>query len=191
MPYLMGAAGGSLEGKRVLDIACNSGFWSIQCALRGAEVVGFDGRPELIEQATFIRSIVGLTNIDFRVFDFWEMSPATLGGTFDIVLNLGILYHLPKPLEALALTRLMATKFILLDTAVHLSTEPVISLRWEEPSDIRAALAPGLVAYPSKSAVQMMLKHIGVKEWHEIPIRTNEMPSDYLGNRRASWLIRV
>ena len=42
MPYLVAACGGSLEGKRVLDVACNSGFWSIQCALLGAEVVGFD-----------------------------------------------------------------------------------------------------------------------------------------------------
>ncbi len=40
MPYLVAACGGSLEGKRVLDIACNSGFWSLQCALLGAEVVG-------------------------------------------------------------------------------------------------------------------------------------------------------
>src|SRR5262245_45992671 len=54
-PYLVALQGGSLQGKRVLDIACNSGFWSIQCALLGAEVVGFDGRPELIQQAELIK----------------------------------------------------------------------------------------------------------------------------------------
>ena len=58
MPYLLQALGGSLRGKRVLDIACNSGFWSIQCALLGADVVGFDARAELIEQANLIKSIV-------------------------------------------------------------------------------------------------------------------------------------
>jgi 23S rRNA G2069 N7-methylase RlmK/C1962 C5-methylase RlmI len=36
MPYVVQSQGGALEGKRVLDIACNSGFWSIQCALLGA-----------------------------------------------------------------------------------------------------------------------------------------------------------
>ena len=76
MPWLVQAAGGSLAGKRVLDVACNSGFWSIQCALLGArEVVGFDARPELVEQAKLIRSIVGLEHVDFRVLDFWDMRP--------------------------------------------------------------------------------------------------------------------
>src|SRR5215213_1225110 len=48
MPHVVQSQGGTLRGKRILDIACNSGFWSIQCALLGAEVVGFDARPELI-----------------------------------------------------------------------------------------------------------------------------------------------
>jgi len=51
MPDLLASQGGSLKGRRILDIACNSGFWSLQCALLGAEVAGFDARPELIEQA--------------------------------------------------------------------------------------------------------------------------------------------
>jgi hypothetical protein len=67
MPYLIHAHDGSLQGKRVLDIACNSGFWSIQCALRGADVIGFDARQELIDQAMLIKMIVGVSNIDFRV----------------------------------------------------------------------------------------------------------------------------
>ena len=83
----------------MLDIACNSGFWSLQCALLGAKVVGFDARGELVEQAKLIKAIVGADNVEFKVLDFWDMSPQALGGTFDVVLNLGILYHLPKPLR--------------------------------------------------------------------------------------------
>ena len=179
------------EEREVLDIACNSGFWSLQCALLGADVVGFDGRPELIEQANLIRSIVGLNNLQFRVLDFWDMSPQTLGGTFDIVLNLGILYHLPKPLEALERTVLMANECVLLDTDVYPSQDSLIKLRWEEPDDIRRATRSGMIAYPSKSSIEMMLKHIGVTEWCQIPIRTIDMPSDYLEYRRATWLIAV
>ena len=118
MPYLAQAAGGTLKGKRVLDIACNSGFWSIQCALLGAEVLGIDARAELIEEANLLESIVGTTGAQFKVLDFWDLNPDELG-QFDIVLNLGFLYHVPQPLEALELTKKLARHHILLDTAVH------------------------------------------------------------------------
>ena len=191
MPYLVAAQGGSLQDKRILDIACNSGFWSIQCALLGAEVVGFDARTELIEQANLIKSIVGVNNVEFRVLDFWDMNPQALGGTFDIVLSLGILYHLPKPLEALQLIKLMTRKNILLDTAVYPSNNPIVMLHWEEPSDIRKAVSSGIVAHPSKKSIDFMLSHIGAFEWFEIPIRTSDMPPVYLDQGRASWLIEV
>lgn len=191
MPYLVAAHGGSLEGKRVLDIACNSGFWSIQCALLGANVVGFDARSELIDQANLIKSIVGVENVEFKTLDFWEMTPQLLGGTFDIVLCLGILYHLPKPLEALQLITQLAKTNILLDTAVFQSDAPFIKLHWEEPFDIRAASSSGIVASSSKSSIELMLRHIGVDEWFEIPIRSTDMPRIYLDGRRASWLIKV
>lgn len=190
IPPLVQACGGSLAGKRVLDIACNSGFWSLQCALLGAEVVGFDSRQELIDQADLLKSIVGLSNVEFKVLDFWNMSPQALGGTFDVVLNLGILYHLPKPLQALELTKAVARERILLDTAVNPLLESVVLLDWEEAHDIRSADTSGIVAYPSRSAIELMLKHIGARSWAEIPIRT-DMPRDYLSRKRTSWIIEV
>lgn len=191
MPYLVDAYGGSLKGKRILDIACNSGFWSIQCALMGAKVVGFDARPELIEQANLIKSLVGVSDVEFTVLDFWKMSPQSLGGTFDIVLNLGILYHLNEPLKVLELTRSMANETILLDTCVHKSKNSIVKLHWEEPSDIRNAATSGIVAKPSKSSIEIMLKHMKVAEWCEIPVRSNDLPLNYLEGGRASWLIKV
>jgi len=191
MPYLLQACGGSLQGKRVLDIACNSGFWSVQCALLGANVVAFDARPELIEQAELIASIVGVENIEFRQLDFWEMRPENLGGTFDVVLNLGILYHLPDPLEALRLTRKMARDCILLDTEIYPSRKATIRLRWEEPRAIRSANRSGIVALPSKQSLELMFRDIGMRSWSEVPLHTGEMPRDYLDGYRASWLIKV
>jgi hypothetical protein len=35
------------------------------------------------------------------------------------------------------------------------------------------------------------LKHRRVAEWFEIPLRTTDMPRDYLDDKRASWLIKV
>jgi tRNA (mo5U34)-methyltransferase len=186
MPYL-----GSLEGKRVLDIACNSGFWSIQCALMGADVVGFDARPELIAQANLLKRITGAERAQFRVLDFREMSPEALGGTFDVVLNLGFLYHVAEPIAALERTKRMARKQILLDTAVHPSDEFAMHLKWEEPSDIRMAAEEGMVALPTKPAVELMLRHLRFGSWIEIPVRTRDLPLDYRTGKRASWLIDV
>jgi 2-polyprenyl-3-methyl-5-hydroxy-6-metoxy-1,4-benzoquinol methylase len=185
-PYLA-----PLAGKRVLDIACNSGFWSIQCALLGADVVGFDARPELIEEANLLKRITGAERAEFRVLDFWEMTPEALGGQFDVVLNLGLLYHLAKPLEALERTKAMARGQILLDTAVHPSDELAVYLRWEEPFDIRMAAEEGLVALPTKASLELMLRHLKFRGWTEIPVRSGDLPIDYLTRRRASWLIDV
>jgi tRNA (mo5U34)-methyltransferase len=170
MPHLVHAAGGSLRGKRVLDIACNSGFWSFQCALLGADVVGFDARNELIEQAKLIKRITGLSNVDFRVLDFWSMSPEHLGGKFDVVLCLGILYHLPRLIDALRLVKEMCRGYVLLDTQLSPSLYPIAEFFWEEPDDIRDANRSGIVMIPSKSAIAMMLKEIGVVESFEIPL---------------------
>lgn len=190
MPHLVKAAGGSLRGKRVLDIACNSGFWSVQCALMGAEVVGFDARPELIEQANLIQSIVGCQNLRFQVLDFWDLSAAALGGDFDIVLNLGILYHLSDPLKALQRTLAVAREHVLLDTEVYPSTDSIFKLRWEEPDYIRSAARSGIVVVPSKGAVELMFKELAVSAWYEIPMK-HEMPQDYREHRRTSWLITL
>lgn len=191
MPYLLGAQKGSLAGKRVLDIACNSGFWSFQCALLGAEVIGFDARTELVEQAKLIQRIVGLSNVDFRLLDFWEMSPESLGGTFDVVLNLGLLYHLASPIEALRRTKSMSRDCILLDTQLLPWGNPVVKLQWEEDAAIQNANRSGIVAIPTKSSVELILRDIGVSDSFEIPIRTNDMPEDYLDRSRGSWLIKV
>lgn len=190
MPYLVDSQGGSLKGKRVLDIACSSGYWAIQCALLGAEVVAFEARPEQVELANFVKDIVGLNNIEFLTLDFWEMTPEMLGGTFDVVLNLGILYHLPKSVEALQRTMAMASSHVLLDTAVYPAQGPLLLLQWDNPEDIRMSADAGVAALPSKEAVEMMLAHVKAGDWFEIPVTSNA-PERYLNQEQASWLITV
>jgi hypothetical protein len=45
------------------------------------------------------------------------------------------------------------------------------------------------VAYPSRSSIGLMLRHIGASQWTEIPLRSGDMPRDYLNGARTSWLI--
>ncbi len=90
-----------LTGKSVLDIGCNGGFYSIEMKRRGAaRVVGVDSDPDYLEQARFAAQVTGC-DIDFRKLDVYEV--AALGEKFDIVLFMGVLYHLRHPLLALDL----------------------------------------------------------------------------------------
>jgi hypothetical protein len=105
-----------------------------------------------------------------------------------MVLYLGILYHLPKPVEALERTMAMARGHVLLDTAVYPARGPLMFLQWDNPEDIRMATHGGIAALPSKEAVEMMLRHVKAGDWFEIPVTSNS-PERYLNHEQASWLI--
>ena len=90
-----------LTGKTVLDIGCNAGFYSLEMKRRGAErVVGVDTDPGYLAQARFAAEVRG-AEIEFRQLDVYEV--AQLRERFDLVLFMGVLYHLRHPLLALDL----------------------------------------------------------------------------------------
>src|SRR5439155_26688439 len=111
--------------------------------------------------------------------DFWEMSSQSFGGTFDIVLNLGILYHLTNPLEALRLTISMARKYVVLDTEVYPSRQPVLKLVWEESTDFRTATSSRIVTNTRKRSIDLLFRHIGPHRWLLIPLSNTYIPLDY------------
>jgi tRNA (mo5U34)-methyltransferase len=90
-----------LSGRTVLDIGCNAGFYAIEMKRRGAErVVGVDYDDRYLAQARFAAEVKGV-DIEFRKLSVYDV--AALGETFDIVLFMGVLYHLRHPLLALDL----------------------------------------------------------------------------------------
>ncbi|HEX6957362.1 MAG TPA: TIGR04290 family methyltransferase [Ferrovibrio sp.] len=90
-----------LTGRTVLDIGCNAGFFSIEMKRRGASrVVGIDSDPHYLRQAEFAAGISGV-EVEFHEMSVYEL--ARLGERFDIVLFMGVLYHLRHPLLALDL----------------------------------------------------------------------------------------
>lgn len=88
--------GGSVEGKRVLDLACLEGLFAIEFARRNAVCLGIEGREANIERARFIKRVLSLDNLDLVQDDVRNLS-AERYGYFDVVLCLGILYHLDVP----------------------------------------------------------------------------------------------
>ncbi|HET8547283.1 MAG TPA: TIGR04290 family methyltransferase [Bryobacteraceae bacterium] len=92
---------GDLTGRTVLDIGCNAGFYALEMKRRGAaRVVGIDYDERYLEQARFAAEIAG-ADIEFRKMTVYHVD--TLKERFDVVLFLGVLYHLRYPLLALDL----------------------------------------------------------------------------------------
>jgi tRNA (mo5U34)-methyltransferase len=92
-----------LSGKAVLDIGCNAGFYSIEMKRRGAErVLGIDFDEGYLAQARFAAEIAGC-DIEFSRLSVYDVG--ALREHFDIVLFMGVLYHLRHPLLALDLIR--------------------------------------------------------------------------------------
>lgn len=91
----------NLSGKTVLDIGCNAGFYSLEMKRRGAErVLGIDTDDHYLRQARFAAEVENI-DIEFRQMAVWDV--AALGEKFDLVIFMGVLYHLRHPLLALDL----------------------------------------------------------------------------------------
>jgi tRNA (mo5U34)-methyltransferase len=88
-----------LKGMRALDVGCSDGFFSFELERRGADVVAIDFVPETYTGFAIARRALGST-VEYRMDNVYNIRPETYG-TFDLILFLGVLYHLRKPLAAL------------------------------------------------------------------------------------------
>ncbi|MDB5590874.1 TIGR04290 family methyltransferase [Enterovirga sp.] len=90
-----------LTGKSVLDIGCNGGFYAMEMKRRGAaRVLGIDFDEDYLAQARFAAEVKGY-DIEFAQLSVYDV--AALGERFDLVVFMGVLYHLRHPLLALDL----------------------------------------------------------------------------------------
>jgi tRNA (mo5U34)-methyltransferase len=90
-----------LTGKTVLDIGCNGGFYSLEMKRRGADrVLAIDSDERYLDQARLAAEVTG-AEIEFRNLSVYDV--AAIGERFDLVLFMGVFYHLRHPLLALDL----------------------------------------------------------------------------------------
>jgi tRNA (mo5U34)-methyltransferase len=88
-----------LTGKRALDVGTWDGWFAFELARRGADVLAIDcwDNPRFRE----MRHMLGLdTQVEYRLMDVYDISPEALG-RFDVVMFMGVLYHLKHPLLGL------------------------------------------------------------------------------------------
>ncbi|HYU93774.1 MAG TPA: methyltransferase domain-containing protein [Actinomycetota bacterium] len=113
----------NLSGKTVLDIGAWDGAFSFECERRGAaRVLATDsfcwsgegwGTKDGFE---FARKALHSKVEDLDV-DVLELSPEVIG-TFDVVLFVGVLYHMRHPLLALERVASVTEQLLILDTHV-------------------------------------------------------------------------
>jgi len=155
--------GGSLQGKRVLDLGCNAGFWSLKALEAGCDFVwGIDGREMHIEQASLVLSVKDVDPARYRLttanlfeVDLAEEPP------FDIVLCLGLLYHVSKPVELLDAIASVNTDLLLVDTAMSRAQGACFELRKEPPDDPRMGVEGPLVLHPTREATLELARSFG------------------------------
>ena len=107
----------SFEGKRVLDIGCNSGYFSFEAERRGAvDGVAIDIGPPEGTGFSLVSEIRG-SKVEFVEASVYEVTPERFG-TFDIVFFLGVLYHLRHPMLALDRIYEVCQECMILETHV-------------------------------------------------------------------------
>lgn len=186
---LVELAGGSLAGKRVLDLGCNAGYWSLRAIEAGCDyVLGIDGRQMHVDQAEFVFEVkeVDRERYDFTVANIFDLDFARFG-SFDVVLCLGLMYHISKHVDLMEQISRVNSDLLVIDTL--LSTEPgsFMELRRDRPGEPRDAVDYELVMVPTERAVYELVEQFGYSAATLKPqFESYEASGDYRnGARRA------
>lgn len=176
--------GDSLREATVLDIGCNCGFFSLDLAARGAKHVhGIDLRPENIAQARFVAEFYGIENVTFATADVDEFAEAQ---QWDVVLNLGVLYHVTNPLDLIRRTHQLCRQLAVVDTKTHWEPTAAYLLRSEvdigRPTEGRDTVE----FHPTYRAAIETILHAGFSDLVEV-VGHSDPPHDMYanGNRRC------
>jgi len=150
-----------LRGMTVLDIGCNAGFYSIEMKRRGADrVVGIDSDTAYLEQARFAAEMKGVS-IELHKMDVYEI--ATLRERFDLVLFMGVLYHLRHPLLALDLVREHVVKDTMIFQSMQRGSREIEEVAGDYPFSEREVFdRPG---YPKMHFVEHSYSHDWTNWW--------------------------
>jgi SAM-dependent methyltransferase len=110
-----------LDQFRVLDLACLEGQFAVEFARHGAKSVAIEGREANLVKTRLAKEALGLDNLDIHLDDVRNLSLEKYGA-FDIVLCLGILYHLDAPdvFEFIERIGSVCTRFAVFDTYLGL-----------------------------------------------------------------------
>jgi tRNA (mo5U34)-methyltransferase len=150
-----------LSGKSVLDVGCNAGFYSFEMKRRGADrVLGIDFDDRYLAQARFAAEVQGF-DVEFHKLSVYDL--AILGERFDLVVFMGVLYHLRHPLLALDLIHEHVANDLLLYQSMQRGSPAVADVEADYPFEETAHFdEPG---YPKMHFIEQSYAHDWTNWW--------------------------
>jgi tRNA (mo5U34)-methyltransferase len=167
-----------LTGWTALDLGCNAGYYAIELARRGARVVALDKDPHFLAQAAWVVEQFALGDrIEIRRGQVYDLARWT--ERFDLVLFLGVFYHLRYPLLGLDLVAERAKRLLLFQTLTMPGTavadtpedqdfndrEPLAEAGWPKMAFIEKKLAGDITNWwaPNHAGVEALLRSSGLR----------------------------
>lgn len=161
MFHLLKTGFGDISGKRIVDVACASGFHTMEMARRGARMVGVDIDAPSIEQARFLQQcsdVKAVRDIRFELSGLHGFKPLE---PFDIGFCSGLFYHLLDPVGgAQALFNLVKEGAVVHSHIVD-STEAIMALA--DSSKYKCCFDGEFALMPSRSMLERIFAHVGFK----------------------------
>ncbi|MBC7156888.1 MAG: methyltransferase domain-containing protein [Rhodobacteraceae bacterium] len=160
-----------LKGARVLDLACHDGRWSYALAAAGAaEVVGVEGRQELIDRFAHFPQTGFKGRVSLRRDDIFADLEArrARGERFDVVALYGIFYHVMDHFRLLRLVKALGPKLVIIDSEFMDVDNPMIQLVRNDVTNHLNAIPIGderflVVGVPSRRATDAMAESLGYR----------------------------
>jgi SAM-dependent methyltransferase len=184
---LLRLTGGSLAGHRVLDLGCNAGFWSLNAIEAGADfVLGIDYRETFIEQAELVFEAKGVDRTRYR-FAQGNVLQHDFAERFDVVLCLGMMDQVAKPVELFELMMRAGAEIIVIDTVISRARSSFFEV--SRLNDPRNAVEYEMVLIPTREAVVELAGLFGFQSVplaHEISDWTGM--TDYRSDRRLAFI---
>jgi len=175
--YLDDNLGTDRSDLSALDLASHQGWFAYKMARAGfSSVLGIDARQSHVDDSTLISDIYEMDHLSFQKGDIHEQTPEQLG-QFDVVLMLGLLYHLENPVGALRVARQLCKNLCIIETQIvpgmtgyvdYGSYQYVRPLKGsfgiiDETDDTHGpeASVTGICLVPSLDALMWILKKVG------------------------------
>jgi tRNA (mo5U34)-methyltransferase len=173
-------------GLTAVDLACHEGWFSQHAAAMGfRDVLGLDARADHVDDARLVAAACGASGVRYAQCDVHAVDAAALG-QFDLVLCLGLLYHLENPVGALRVARALTRGLCLIETQVapglggwidyghHTFVKPVVgSFAIVDETDEThgpETSTTGICLVPSLEALLWILRKVGFARAEVLPV---------------------